>query len=205
VTWTFEGAETPFYMRPFNLFMKGSLKKTYREGLANIESMINERVKEKKYRGYKINEVDMPEKNYIMNRSVVNIANIQQFYTQNLGALFGKLQGANIEMDGMPSGLFFKWNESEGSTDMAASIPVKDAVAIKGASSLTIPAGRALQIDFYGDYSKTAEAHYALDDYMKDYGLFNNSPMVEEYVTDPGEEKDMSKWLTKITYYLAEN
>lgn len=205
VTWDFEGAETPLFFRPFNLFMKGGLKKSYRTGLKSLKKMVEERAAEKIYRGFKVNEVDMPEKNYILNRSVVNMENIQQFYAQNLGALFGKLQGSNIEMDGMPSGLFFKWDESAGTADMAASIPVKEAIAVKGANTLNIPEGRALQIDYYGDYSKTAEAHYAIDDYMKDFNLTNNSPIVEEYVTDPGEEKDPSKWLTKITYYLSEN
>ena len=203
-TWTSEVAETPFYMRPINLFMKGGLKKTYAEGLTNLDGLLKKRVEEKVYRGYKINEIDLPEKHYVINRAEIKIENIQQFYTQNLGALFGKLQGSNIEMDGMPSGLFFKWNQTSETTDMAASIPVKEEVAIKGASSYTIPAGKALRIDFYGDYSKTANAHYALDDYMRDYGLLNNPPMVEEYVTDPTEEKDPEKWLTKITYYIAE-
>ena len=205
IRWTFEGAETPFYLRPLNVLMKGGLKKTYRKGLANIEKMVDERVKEKKYRGFAISEVDLPEKNYVMNRAVVNMDNIQNFYAKNLGALFGKLQGANIEMDGSPSGLFFKWNDSDGSTDMAVGIPVKDAINVKGMSSLTIPAGRALQIDYYGDYSKTANAHYAIDDYMKDYGLINNSPVVEEYTPDEEQGKDAAKSLTKITYYLADN
>jgi len=203
VTWDFEGADTPLFFRPFNLFMKGSLKKTYKQGLKSLKEMVEKRAKEKIYRGFKVREVDMPEKSYIMNRSVVNMENIQQFYTQSLGALFGKVQGANIEMDGTPSGLFFKWDEVAGTADMATGIPIKDAINVKGASSLTIPEGKALQVDYYGDYSKTAEAHYALDDYMKDYNLINNTPVVEEYVTS--EEKDPSKWLTKITYYLSCN
>jgi len=39
---------------------------------------------------------------------------------------------------------------------------------------------------------------------MRDRGLFNSSPVVEEYITDPMEEKDPSKWLTKVIYYLSE-
>ena len=35
------------------------------------------------------------------------------------------------------------------------------------------------------------------------YGLLSDVPAVEEYLTDPGQEKDPSKWLTRITYYIA--
>ena len=167
--------------------------------------MSNKRAKQKIYKGYKVKDMIMPEKHFILNRQEVKMENIQQFYAQNLGSLFGKAAGAGVEMDGMPSGLFFKWDKENGTTDMAASIPVKEPIAIKGTNSLTIPSGRALQVDYYGDISKSTEANYAIDEYMKDYGLLNDPPIIEEYVTDPTEEKDISKWLTRITYYIARN
>ena len=43
-----------------------------------------------------------------------------------------------------------------------------------------------------------------MDEYMKDFGLLNNPPIIEEYVTDPSTEKDPAKWLTKIIYYIAQ-
>jgi len=72
-------------------------------------------------------------------------------------------------------------------------------------SSLTVSEGRALQVDYYGDSSKSSEAHYAIDEYMKDYGLLNDPPIIEENVTDVTQEKDPNKWLTRITYYIASN
>ena len=202
VTWDFEGADTPFLFRPFNLFFKGSLKKSYLKGLSNIRKIVEDRAKNRVYNGYKINEVYVGEKSYIMNRQQVNQENISQFYAQNLGALFAKAQGENLEMDGMPSGLFYSWNQSNGTTDMAAAIPTKTLANIPGFISQTLPDGKAVQVDYYGDYSKTESAHLAIDDYMKDHGLLVNYPVVEEYVTDPTSEKDPDKWLTKITYYV---
>ena len=152
-----------------------------------------------------MNEVLLDDRYYIMNRQEVAFENMQQFYAQNLGSLFGKLQKAGIDMKGMPSGLFFKYDEKAGKTDMAASIPIAEPVDIKGATSLTIPSGRAIQVDFYGDYHNLGDAHNAIAEYMLDFGLLNNSPVVEEYMTDPGEEPDPSKWLTKVTYYLSQN
>ena len=201
VTWDFDGAETPFVFRPFNLLMKGKLKKTYKQGLANIRQIVEERAKNKNYNGFVINEIYVGEKNYVMNRQQVSMENITQFYAQNLGALFTKAQGAELEMDGMPSGLFYSWNQSNGTTDMAAAIPTKTPANIPGFISQTLPDGKAVQVDYYGDYSKTEAAHNAIDAYLKDHGLLVNYPVIEEYVTDPTTEKDPSKWLTKITYY----
>ncbi len=203
VTWGFEGGETPFVFRPFNLLMKGGLIKTYNKGLSKIKTIVEERSRDKVYNGYKINEVYVGEKNYILNRQVVEIANMQQFYTQNLGALFMKAQGKKLEMDGMPSGLFYSWDESKGTTDMAAAIPLKEPMTVPGAISQTLPDGKAVQVDYYGDYAKTETAHLAIEEYMDDHGLLVNYPIVQEYVTDPTTEKDPSKWLTKITYYTT--
>ncbi len=205
VVWDFVGGETPFVFRPFNLFMKGGLKKTYAKGLNKIKELAEERAQNKTYNGIKIKETEIGEKHYIMNRSEVDIDKLQQYYTQNLSSLFMKTQGAAMETDGMPSGLYFSWNETTGKTDMAASIPVKEPIAIKDASSHTIPSGRAIRVDYYGDYDNMEKAHSAIESYMKDYGLLVNYPIVQEYVTDPTEEKDVSKWLTKITYYVSES
>lgn len=205
VTWTFNGGDTPFAFRPFNILSRGGLKTTLKNGLDKLKSLAEKRAAEKVYRGYKIQEVEMEEKYYLIARQEVAIANIQQFYAQNLGALFTKAQGADIVMDGMPSGLYYKWDEVNKKTDMAAGIPIVEPKNVAGATLETIPAGRALLVNYYGDYADIGEAHQAIDDYMNDYGLLNDVPVIEEYVTDPGVEKDPSKWLTKVTYYISGN
>ena len=205
VNWGFDGAETALPFRIFNLLMKGALTKSYKDGLSNLKDLAETRFKEKVYNGFKINEVDISEKYYIHNRQKVEFKNIQQYYQQSVGALFSKLIGENIEMDGKPSGLFFNWEEKTQTTDMAAGIPIKEAVNIKNANLATIPAGKALTIDYYGDYASTESAHAAMDLYLDDYGLLVDYPIIEEYMTDPADEKDPKKWLTKITYYYSEN
>jgi len=203
VSWDMQGAETPFVFRPFNLLMKSGLKKTYRTGLDRIKKQTEDRFKNKIYGGYKINEVYQGTKHYVMNRQVVNMADVNKYYTQNVGSLFTKAQGVTMEMDGMPSRLFYSWDETSGTTDMAAALPLKEPVTIPGAISQTISDGKVIQVDYYGDPGKTQAAHQAITDYMNDNGLLVNYPIVEESITDPVEEKDPKKWLTKITYYTT--
>ena len=196
----------PFLIRGIFL-VNGSvrqLKKDFKNGLNKMSDIAKIRVEDQVYNGYKINMIDSDDKHFVLNRQEVPYANIQQFYSSNLGALFGKVQQADVEMDGMPCGLFFKFDQLNQKSDMAAAIPVKKAVALDGAQSLTIPEGKALQVEYLGDYQGTQVAHDALADYMKDYGILYDPPFIEEYVTDPSEEPDPKKWLTRITYFYKE-
>lgn len=190
---------------PFNLMkwlFKNMIRKGYNESLDNIENILAERQKGT-YNGYDIKDEIRNEKKYLMNRDEVGLDNIQKFYTQNLGAIFQKIQNEGVVMDGSPSGLFFKYDVNKGVTDMAAGIPLMEAFEVEGLTSYEIPPGPALIIDYYGDYELTGPAHYAIEDYMRDRGLLNNPPVIEEYVTDPLEVKDPEKWLTKIIYYYS--
>jgi effector-binding domain-containing protein len=109
----------------------------------------------------------------------------------------------SIKAAGAPSGIFYKYDEKEMKADMAAAIPVADAKAnVKGYQLIEIPAGKALQIAYYGAYEKSGDAHMAIDKYMKEKNLTMNTHVIEEYVTDPMHEPDTSKWLTNI-YYMV--
>ena len=204
VTWDMGGAEVPFLFRPFNWMMKGQIAEKYEQSLKSLKSIVEKRANENVYSGYKINETEVEERHFIMNRQEVPLANISQFYSQNLGILFAKIQKAGVQMDGMPSGLFFKYDLQSGKTDMAAGLPLSESVEIADATSFTTPSGRALQVDYFGDYNGTGKAHDAIQAYMDDNSLLLNPPMIEEYLTDPGTEKDPDKWLTRLTYFVAE-
>lgn len=207
VSWGMENDEDlPFYMRGMMLVVGAvsGMEESFDNGLANIKKMAEDRAVNKMYSGYKINEITHPEKYFIMSRSEVEKDKIQQFYATNLGSIFGKVQGAGLEMDGMPCGLFFKMDGASSKTDMAAAIPVKNPMEIPGLSTYTIEERKAITVDFYGDYHDTQKAHNAIYSYLRDYELLYDYPVIEEYVTDPTIEKDASKWLTKITYFPAQ-
>lgn len=206
VSWAMETKDFSFLIRGmmFAMGMKGQIKSNYEESLSNLKSIVETRVKNKTYDGYQINDVRLPEKHFIFSRQEVNMDQIQQFYATNLGALFSKVQASGVEMDGMPCGLFYSFNEKNQTTDMAAAIPTKESLIIPDASAVTLPAKRAIQVDYYGDYHHTSDAHDAIEEYLKDNGLFNDYPVIEEYVTDPTVIKNSEKWLTKVTYYVSD-
>ena len=86
---------------------------------------------------------------------------------------------------------------------MVAAVAVqKEVNAPSGVSYFTIPAGKSLTIDYMGGYSGMMAPHNAMDAHMKANNLEQISPVIEEYITDPGSEPDSTKWHTRIIYLI---
>lgn len=202
-TWSMESESTiPFPMRGMML-MGESMEETFTKGLNSIKEIAEKRAKEapakpKTYRGFAINEIDVPAQNYLAHREKIEIPTMGDFFAKYFPALAEK---AGADMTGMPRGVYYEWDQENNMTDMAAAVPVKAAMDVEGFSNIEVPAGKALHIDYYGSFEGSAEAHYAMDDYMKEKGI-ESALVMEEYVTDPTTEPDTSKWLTKIYYTL---
>jgi effector-binding domain-containing protein len=205
VKWTFTGDDFPFLFRGAALLMgmKGIMTEMYTTSLENLKKIVEPSAMQGVYYGYQITEQDLPEKYFVMNRQEVKIENIQSFYSTSLGGLFAKVQGAGVEMDGVPCGLIFNYNTVNGTADMAAAIPIKTPLSISGTNSLDLPASPAIVLDYYGDYASTEPGHAAIDEYMKDRRYLQDWPVIEQYVTDPSIEPDPNKRLTKIIYYFT--
>lgn len=203
MTWEFTSTSR-FPMNIMNFIMKSGVKKEFKKGLSNINELVKSRFGNATYDGFEIKEVVMEDKNYVIRRAEVPMSNFMQFYGKNQGAIFQSIQKAGVEMSGNPSLLVYAHNESSGVLDAAVAIPIKENIALSDASTAMLESGKALVVDYYGDSEKSEVAHLALDAFMRDRSIFPKYPVVEEYVTDASTEKDPSKWLTRIIYYIAE-
>ena len=103
----------------------------------------------------------------------------------------------------MPFGLYFTWDEENQQTEMAAAIPVSQPTTLAPFESFEVKEQKALLIDFYGPYEKLGDAHHAMDAHIRANNL-KTCIALEQYDTDPGQEPDSSKWLTKIYYTLLD-
>ena len=189
-------------MNLFNILFKIKKSNKLIAELDQLEVIAKEREIDRLYNGYKIQELIVKERNFIIRRGNVISSAMQQFYVQNLGMLFKDVQEAGVQIDGMPCGLFYSDSLSSKMIDMAAAIPVAEEVNIKGSESQNIKTRTGIVVDYYGDYGNTVKAHKAIKSYAADYNYVIDKPIIEEYVTDPVDEKDPNKWLTRITYYV---
>ncbi|MDX1476583.1 MAG: SRPBCC family protein [Saprospiraceae bacterium] len=202
VTWGFKG-ENNFIARVFSVFsnMEKNTAPMFAKGLENLDSLVRADMN-KEYNGLKVQYKDVPERTFMARRAVVKWADMQAFYATHLPRIGAAAARAGVQMNGMPCGLYYSWDEENEETDMAAAMPVARAFEGKDMEVIRLPAAKAAVVDYYGDYDNLGAAHEAIDAYLQNFGLTSAPPVVEEYVTDPGTEPDPAKWLTRIVYRI---
>ncbi len=200
VTWGFN-SEMP---RPFNvmgLFMNPEkmIGDEYDKGLSNLKSVTEKEATSKP--AMTINEVTFAPHTYVGVKKTVSFDKISDFFAENMPKLFA---GSGLKPVGPPSGLYYTFDEKAKTTEVAAVAPVADTKGMKGSlETFTIKGGKALEMDFMGDYKNLGMAHNKIKAYAASKNMKVTAPVVEEYITDPMSEKDPNKWLTKI-YYIVE-
>lgn len=203
MTWTLD-SKTRRPKNLMNILIRGEVKRSYRIGMENLAKLAKKREQQGMYRGYQIREDLLTDKYYVTRRDVVKMEDVPKFFAQSLGPLFKMLQQGGVEMDGPQTGLVYNHDPAKNELDIAAALPVSQQVNIKGAESQSFTTRRALVVDYYGDPAGTTIVHAAIDEYMADRDLHFDWPVVEEYVTDPADEPNQEKWLTRVIYYLSE-
>lgn len=206
--------ENEFFARIVSLFRdsEAMMGPMFERGLNNLKGIAEaehaeaaKALEARTVNGYLINSVDRPETVYVGKRNKrIKWADLEKFYGESFGAAGAAIGAAGLEMAGAPSGVYFAWNEADQSADLLAGMPVKAAAStqIPGVDVYTVPASRMLHIAYYGAYDGSMAAHEALDGYIKANNLTHYGNVIEEYITDPGQEPDTAKWLTNI-YYMV--
>ncbi|MGE0566685.1 MAG: SRPBCC family protein [Bacteroidia bacterium] len=172
----------------------------YEEGLKNLKQVM-ESQKAAAGKSYEIAEVQWEARTYIGRKGLLKFQDMEAFFGENYPKLAKYLTDNKMEMIAAPSAIYFTFDEEKMETECAAVMAVSDASKVKDWEVFSIPASKVLVIDYYGAYDKSAEAHYAMDAYMKEKGL-EQSFVIEEYVTDPSTVSDPSQILTKIYYVV---
>lgn len=207
VTWSFSGHNS-FPSNIFGLFMNMDemLGKDFIKGLNKLkikcESIMAE---DKTYNGYKVLEFDYPGGEFIAAKKMLKMAEMSAFFQQSAGQVMGFMQKNDIGVNGTVTGLYYSWDEEKQESEAAFAVPflsTKELKLDKGLEVIKLNPAKALKIEYYGAYDKSANAHYAMDEYMKEKGITHVPPVVEEYITDPTTEADTTKWLTNIIYLI---
>lgn len=205
VTW-YDGGDIPFMFRPMMLFMdiEGKIGPDFERGLIKLDSVATIKQAEYDASQYDIATIDFPETKYYGVRTTIPFSGVDStLYGSTYGQL-GMFCGMNqIEMAGMPVSICFEWNEDTEMADIMPAFPVEDNTN-PGDSIVvpfTIPAGKALVVDYYGPYEDAYNAHMQMDAYAIENGL-EVTIAIEEFVTDPGTVESMDEVLTRIYYIL---
>lgn len=204
-SWGFNG-NSPFPFNAMLLFMDmdGMLGADFEKGLASLKELCEMEAQQAPVSAYEIKEFEFGPKTYIAKKAEMKMEEIGAFYGENLPKILDVVQKAKMNMTGAPTGIFYYYDMETGMTEMAASIPVQEANdnKVKGFEIINVEPTKALLIEYFGAYEDVGPAHEAMDAYMAENGMEQISMVFEEYITDPGQEPDTSKWQTNIIYLV---
>ncbi|HNL59280.1 MAG: Polyketide cyclase / dehydrase and lipid transport [Bacteroidetes bacterium ADurb.BinA245] len=201
VTWLFELA-TPRPWNIFNLFasLDKEMGKDFDEGLAMLKAAMEKSYgTEVKQETYKVEMLNFPATNFAAVKQQIRWADLQSFYAEHLPIVIQEVQNAGAA-PGTASGLIFSWDEKLQQANYAVAVPVAAETSINNpiVQLVKINASKAIAVTLSGGYEKLPDVYASLRKYINENDLKEKSPVIEQYFFGPVNEKDTSKWLTKI-------
>ncbi len=204
VTWSFKLA-TPRPWNIFNLFysLDKKMGKDLEEGLSQMKKAIEAVNGTTSSTTYQVQTLNFPATRFAIVRQQVKWMDLQAFFTEHLPIVYQEAQNANAS-PGIACGLIYSWDEKTQQADIAVAVPVAAGTTINNpiVQSTNIPASKAVFVNFTGAYDKLPEAYNSIRRYISGNNLKEKNPSIEQYVTGPTNEKDTSKWLTKIIFLV---
>jgi effector-binding domain-containing protein len=197
-TWTMNGGELPFMIRPVIMLLDqtAALEADYDTGLANLKEVVENAPK------FSPETEEMAAVFYI-GKSRIGISIAELAKGEAHGAAYGEI-GAfmdenNMQMAGMPICITHEYNE--GVMDLTFAMPVTDSLTVaEGLMAGMIPAGKCLTTIHYGSYDSSAETWERFSDFIEENGIVPTHAPYEIYVNDPATVNDPSEIMTKIVF-----
>lgn len=172
----------------------------YENGLTKLKQEI-ESMPSPSSSNYEVKELSWDAKTFYGVKANLSFDKISAFFGESYAKIGAALGKAKAQPIGMPKAVYFTFDEKTMVTDVAAVMEVANGTKLEGVEKFETPASKVLLIEYFGAYDKSANAHYAMDAYMKEKGL-TQTFVLEEYANDPMTVKDTAKWQTNI-YYLV--
>jgi effector-binding domain-containing protein len=157
--------------------------------------------------------VTRPEQPYAAIRVRVSMADLAAVVPPLNQEVFAWLGGRGAAPAGAP---FWKYNVIDMARELEIEAGVPVAAAVAGDDRVVsgvLPAGRYATLTHVGHPSELMAATKALLDWAAEQGLtFDMTPgddgdrwasRLENYLTDPSQEPDMSQWVTELAFKLA--
>lgn len=145
-------------------------------------------------------EETMPSMTYLYVTDTVPSSEISKSLGENYGAIMTFIKEKEIQIMGAPFAIYLAY-DPDGNTAMQPAIPVAE--GSKGNDMIMVNTTQpqlVLSVNFYGPYDNSGIAHDAIYAFAEQNGYEMAGSPWESYITDPSEEKDPSKWLTKVSY-----
>lgn len=184
----------------FGLFMEGMLGKDFEAGLASLKEITEAMPAQTAEKTtYTITETDIKAQPLIGIKSKCKTNEISQVLGGSYGQLMAFAGKNKLKVTGAPMAFYHKYTPEE--VELEAALPVDKVIKSSGnIISYEMKAGKAIKTKHLGKYDNMQNAYTAMDEYIKQNNKQVNGAPWEVYVTDPGMEKDTTKWVTEIYF-----
>lgn len=199
VTWTMDvdAGYNPL-MRILGKFMDGMVGKDFEKGLGKLKA-VTESLPETTHSEMRVEEIQIPHQFYLAVHDTATINTISMKLGKGFGTIGAAMKKQGLKMAGAPFAFYFTVSAMNFDFNSAVAVDRqgKDDGVVKAGE---IKAGNGLRVRFFGSYEKTALAHQAIHDYAASKNKNITGAPWEVYITDPGMEKDTTKWETDVYY-----
>ncbi len=199
VTWHFE-IPTPRPWNIFNLFssLDKEMGNDFETSLNTLRDMVQSTPGLTPLKEFAVQEVDLPAATYLQVKQQIRKDDISTFCAQHFPLLKNELIRSNLPV-GINTGIIYTW-EPGAVAEFATGIKVPEGTKTQNhiMQVYELPAAKALQVSYFGNYGKEADAYASIDKYIADKKLKRLFPALEEYVRGPVNETDTLKWETRI-------
>jgi effector-binding domain-containing protein len=193
-----DGNQETGYIHNLMNFIEGyKLKSEMKKICLELENELKNRMEKSIYCGINLKDHSINTKYFVYLKSQMDITKKIDYYSQNISTVYQKVQDAGIKSINNPCILYFGNNNSEIYT-FGAAIETLTESNVKSLESETIQGGIVKKIEINGARNDFRIMYHALQEYMKDNKLELQYPIVEEYISNPSQEADQTKWKTII-------
>lgn len=193
---------TPIVIGPIiGVMMKGVIDENTAKSLNNIKEIVED------MQTYivDIGQEEVESYTYLGVTNTVGsdeMAGMSEMMGNMYGEIMSYMAANELEMapERHPITVYHDWSES-GIT-MECGLPVENVDAVESDRIMlkNTYGGLTVIAVHLGDYNQLEATHGVVDIYVDDNDLRVTGPPWEEYVTDPGQEPDTTKWMTHVYY-----
>lgn len=145
-------------------------------------------------------ELDLPERYYLVFRQELAFPDINGFFGMEGEALSMAATKAGVVATGPMSTLIYEWDTERGWGDVAVALPVTKETHLPPYVTITLPANKAIALEWAGTYDRMSAMHVSLDQELQRRNLKPVYPSIEEYPVGPLQVADPHDFQTRIIY-----
>lgn len=145
-------------------------------------------------------DLDLPERHYLVFRQELSLLDMNGFLGMESEALSVAATRAGVAATGPMTTLTYAWDTERGWGDAAVALPVAAGTQLPPYVTITLPASKAIALDFRGTYDALSAIHYSLNEELMRRGVQPVFPCIEEYPVGPLQVQDPNDFETRIIY-----